>query len=349
MFERFTERSRQVVVLAQDEARALKHNYIGTEHLLLGLLREEEGLAARVLDSFDVDLGEVRAQIALITGEGDAFHSGQIPFTPRAKKVLELGLREALSLGHNYIGTEHILLGLVRENGGVAARILLEFDADPETVRERISALLERPFASGAIPPPRPMRRAHEPWEYRVEHLVAADAGALQAELDGLGREGWQFVAVLPEGESRQWIFKRPVRRGRTAAPDRRSDLHKQTFEQLLDSMAAARETAGNAGETEKAEAIGTLETRFERVLRDSLGVLAGWEGEGIDVAALTRPELLRVLEAYASTTGELVDLLVSRKERAIDQQRFEPASACRELVRRLRTLVEEIQATTAP
>ena len=109
LFERFTERARQVVVLAQDEARALKHNYIGTEHILLGLLREEEGLAARVLESLDITVEEVRAQVARIVGQGDEVTTGQIPFTPRAKKVLELALREALSLGHNYIGTEHIL------------------------------------------------------------------------------------------------------------------------------------------------------------------------------------------------------------------------------------------------
>jgi ATP-dependent Clp protease ATP-binding subunit ClpC len=145
LFERFTERARQVVVLAQDEARALKHNYIGTEHILLGLLREEEGLAARVLESLDITVEEVRAQIARIVGQGDEVTTGQIPFTPRAKKVLELALREALSLGHNYIGTEHILLGLVRENEGVAARILLDFDADAEKIRNEIIRMLSGP------------------------------------------------------------------------------------------------------------------------------------------------------------------------------------------------------------
>ncbi|HEY3461820.1 MAG TPA: ATP-dependent Clp protease ATP-binding subunit [Gaiellaceae bacterium] len=145
MFERFTERARQVVVLAQDEARALKHNYIGTEHILLGLLREEEGLAARVLESLDITVEEVRAQVARIVGPGDEVTTGQIPFTPRAKKVLELALREALSLGHNYIGTEHILLGLVRENEGVAARILLDFDADAEKIRNEIIRMLSGP------------------------------------------------------------------------------------------------------------------------------------------------------------------------------------------------------------
>ncbi len=142
MFERFTERARQVVVLAADEARALKHNYIGTEHILLGLLREEEGLAARVLGLLDITVEEVCAQVARIVGSGDEVTTGQIPFTPRAKKVLELALKEAQALGHDYIGTEHILLGLVRENEGVAARILLDFGADAERIRNEVIGML---------------------------------------------------------------------------------------------------------------------------------------------------------------------------------------------------------------
>ncbi len=149
MFERFTERARQVVVLAQEEARTLKHNYIGTEHILLGLLREEEGLAARVLEGLDITVEEVRSQVIRIVGAGEEVTSGQIPFTPRAKKVLELALREALSLGHNYIGTEHILLGLVRENEGVAARILADFDADSEKIRNEIIRMLSGPGGRG--------------------------------------------------------------------------------------------------------------------------------------------------------------------------------------------------------
>ena len=150
------------MVLAQDEARALKHNYIGTEHILLGLLREEEGLAARVLESLDITVEEVRAQVARIVGQGDEVTTGQIPFTPRAKKVLELALREALSLGHNYIGTEHILLGLVRENEGVAARILLDFDADAEKIRNEIIRMLSGPGRrqAGAGAPRERRRRA---------------------------------------------------------------------------------------------------------------------------------------------------------------------------------------------
>ena len=145
MFERFTRASPPGGRPRQEEARTLKHNYIGTEHILLGLLREEEGLAARVLESLDITVERVRAQVVRIVGSGEEVTSGQIPFTPRAKKVLELALREALSLGHNYIGTEHILLGLVRENEGVAARILLDFDADSEKIRNEVIRMLSGP------------------------------------------------------------------------------------------------------------------------------------------------------------------------------------------------------------
>jgi ATP-dependent Clp protease ATP-binding subunit ClpC len=154
MFERFTERARQVVVLAQEEARSLKHNYIGTEHLLLGLLREDEGVAARVFEKLDISVEEVRAAVVRIVGSGEEVPQGQIPFTPRAKKVLELALREALSLGHNYIGTEHILLGLIREEEGVATRILLDLDADPEKVRAEVMHLLSGPAARRGGPGP---------------------------------------------------------------------------------------------------------------------------------------------------------------------------------------------------
>jgi ATP-dependent Clp protease ATP-binding subunit ClpA len=145
MFEKFTERARQVVVLAQEEARLFKHNYIGTEHILLGLLREEEGLAARALFSMDVSVERVRAWIVKAIGVGEETHSGQIPFTPRAKKIFELALREALSLDHNYIGTEHILLGVIREHEGVAMRYLSENDLDSEKIRNEVIRMLSGP------------------------------------------------------------------------------------------------------------------------------------------------------------------------------------------------------------
>ena len=142
MFERFTDRARRVVVLAQEEARMLNHNYIGTEHILLGLIHEGEGVAAKGLESLGISLEAVRAQVEEIIGQGQQAPSGHIPFTPRAKKVLELSLREALQLGHNYIGTEHILLGLIREGEGVAAQVLVKLGADLTRVRQQVIQLL---------------------------------------------------------------------------------------------------------------------------------------------------------------------------------------------------------------
>ncbi|GAA3300950.1 ATP-dependent Clp protease ATP-binding subunit [Glutamicibacter nicotianae] len=142
MFERFTDRARRVVVLAQEEARMLNHNYIGTEHLLLGLIHEGDGVAAKALESLNISLGAVREQVQEIIGKGQQAPSGHIPFTPRAKKVLELSLREALQLGHNYIGTEHILLGLIREGEGVAAQVLVKLGADLGRVRQQVIQLL---------------------------------------------------------------------------------------------------------------------------------------------------------------------------------------------------------------
>src|SRR5512139_2868856 len=142
MFERFTDRARRVVVLAQEEARMLSHNYIGTEHILLGLIHEGEGVAAKALESLDISLEAVRAQVEEIIGQGQQAPSGHIPFTPRAKKVLELSLREALQLGHSYIGTEHILLGLIREGEGVAAQVLQKLGADLNRVRQQVIQLL---------------------------------------------------------------------------------------------------------------------------------------------------------------------------------------------------------------
>jgi len=142
MFERFTDRARRVVVLAQEEARMLNHNYIGTEHILLGLIHEGEGVAAKALESLGISLEAVRSQVEEIIGQGQQAPSGHIPFTPRAKKVLELSLREALQLGHNYIGTEHILLGLIREGEGVAAQVLMKLGADLSRVRQQVIQLL---------------------------------------------------------------------------------------------------------------------------------------------------------------------------------------------------------------
>jgi ATP-dependent Clp protease ATP-binding subunit ClpC len=156
MFERFTDRARRVVVLAQENARMLNHAYIGTEHLLLGLIHEGEGVAAVVLHDLGIDLDKVRANVEEIVGQGQQITTGHIPFTPRAKTVLDLCLREALQLGHNYIGTEHILMGLIREGEGVAAQILVKEGLELPRVRQAIIKKLtgyQHPSPSSNLPP----------------------------------------------------------------------------------------------------------------------------------------------------------------------------------------------------
>jgi ATP-dependent Clp protease ATP-binding subunit ClpC len=166
MFERFTDRARRVIVLAQEEARSLSHDHIGTEHLLLGLVHEGQGVACLVLDAMDISLPTVRAQVEEIIGRGTGAPSTiHIPITPRAKKVLELSLREALQMGHNYIGTEHILLGLIREGEGVGAQVLQRLGADLHRIRQNVIEILARDpgvtkpqtEAAGDRPPPVPL------------------------------------------------------------------------------------------------------------------------------------------------------------------------------------------------
>ena len=178
MFERFTDRARRVVVLAQEEARMLNHNYIGTEHILLGLIHEGEGVAAKALESMSISLEAVRQQVEEIIGQGQAAPTGHIPFTPRAKKVLELSLREALQLGHNYIGTEHILLGLIREGEGVAAQVLQKLGADLSRVRHTVIQLLQGYAGKGETTSPE----------------SAANAGQGSAVLDQFGRNLTQLA-----------------------------------------------------------------------------------------------------------------------------------------------------------
>ncbi len=196
MFERFTDRARRVVVLAQQEARLLNHNYIGTEHILLGLIHEGEGVAAKALESLGISLGAVRSQVEEIIGGGESSPSGHIPFTPRAKKVLELSLREALQIGHNYIGTEHILLGLIREGEGVAAQVLVSLGADLSRVRQRVVQLL--PGDSG-------------PW-----HQSAADDAV--ATTSGARIPGPEPSATL--SDETRWVLSRvrPLMRDNEAA-----------------------------------------------------------------------------------------------------------------------------------
>jgi ATP-dependent Clp protease ATP-binding subunit ClpC len=210
MFERFTDEARQVVVHAQDEARALGHTWIGTEHLLLGLLRGASTVAARVLEELEVEIDEVRAEVTRIVGvkpQSGAPVTGQIPFTPRAKKVLELSLREALSLGSRNIDTEHILLGLTRENDGVGAEILRDLAATDDVIRDRTVRQLSgrgrrrRARASGR-------QRTPDRWEYRIERPEPPDRLSTES-LNTLGADGWELVAAVPAELGGGLVFKR--------------------------------------------------------------------------------------------------------------------------------------------
>ena len=360
MFERFTERARQVVVLAQDEARALRHNYIGTEHILLGLLREEEGLAARVLESLDITVEEVRAQVARIVGKGDAVASGQIPFTPRAKKVLELSLREALSFGHNYVGTEHILLGLVRENEGVAARVLLDFDADDEKIRDEIVRMISGPnySPSSNVPvwSPRPVRRGLLKWEYQVLSLPS-DAHGRQEELTELGRQGWQLVTVVPSDGGLHWVFQRPPGSdiGRDITEQARlvaqraqvaQEIRARTIKDFRVWIVVAKERALTDNDSERASLIDGLEHHFNRLFDRTIKDIGSATGADPDES----PDVISLVaqvEDGTLTVGTVVDLVARAKEAAIEAQQFERAAQWRVQERELVNLLTEIRQIT--
>jgi len=192
VFERFTDRARRVVVLAQDEARMLNHDYIGTEHLLLGLIGEGEGVAARALESLGISLDAVRQQVEQVIGRGEQAPSGHIPFTPRAKKVMELALREANDLGHSYIGTEHILLGLIREGDGVAAGVLTGLGADRPRVRQQVTQLLGGRAGKGA---PGAGSRLGKRARTRLLEDALAQIGSLDQRLAAIER----WVGMRPD------------------------------------------------------------------------------------------------------------------------------------------------------
>ena len=211
MFERFTDRARRVVVLAQEEARMLNHNYIGTEHVLLGLIHEGEGVAAKALESLGISLEAVRQQVEEIIGRGQSLVAGQVPFTPRAKKVLELSLREALALGHHYIGTEHLLLGLLREGEGVAAQVLAGLGADHARVRERVLGLLTSP------------REQADLQTQLVADLVSAAEGLTQVRRHkeaAFDAGDLDRAAALRDRENQLLAGKLRLERQLTASPD---------------------------------------------------------------------------------------------------------------------------------
>jgi ATP-dependent Clp protease ATP-binding subunit ClpC len=217
VFERFTDRARRAVVLALEEARFLNHSYIGTEHLLLGLIHEGEGVAAMALESLGISLEAVRAEVPKVVGRGKQPPTGHIPFTPRAKKVLELSLREAKQLGHDYIGTEHILLGLIREGEGVAAQVLFKVGASLDRVRQQVIQLLSGyTGGEGAAEPagtrtrlvhmtvPAELREAEEQLvQVRREKMAAVHRGDVE-QAAGLGHKERRLLTRLAE-QQRAW------------------------------------------------------------------------------------------------------------------------------------------------
>ncbi len=231
MLERFTDRARKVVVLAQEEARRLDHNYIGTEHILLGLIREGNGVAARTLESLEISLDAVRQQVEEIIGQGQQAPSGHIPFTPRAKKVLELSLRESQQLGHTYIGTEHILLGLIREGDGVAAQVLVKLGADLNRVRQQVIQLLAGRAAAGPGPGP----------DVRLE-LIEQQLTAIERQLTAIERR----VGIRPDTSDLDEQIE-------VARTEKQAAIDAQDFEQAV--LLRHRETqllAAKAGRQEQ-------------------------------------------------------------------------------------------------
>jgi len=278
MFERFTDRARRAVVLAEEEARALHHNYIGTEHILLGLIGEGEGVAAQALESLGISLDGVRQQVEQIIGQGQQEPwSGQIPYTPRAKKVLELALREAKQLHHNYIGTEHILLGLLRERDGVAAQTLTALGADLNSVRQQVIQLLHGYQGQRPLTMPAGARFGQSRWKVRGRHAeirehVEAIGSQLAAIEQRLG--GGPEIGDL----DRQIGQARRAKEAAAGAEDYETAAAQRDRERQLLADRAARQAEWAAAHPELssvAEALHRLSDEVSRLrgLLDELGI----------------------------------------------------------------------------
>ncbi len=347
MFERFTDRARRVVVLAQEEARLLNHNYIGTEHILLGLIHEGEGVAARALESMGISLESVRSQVVEIIGQGSQAPSGHIPFTPRAKKVLELSLREALQLGHNYIGTEHILLGLIREGEGVAAQVLQQLGAELHKVRQTVIQLLSGVQGEEATP------SGHPGGSGRSESSASSSGSTV---LDQFGRNMTQLarerkldpvIGRATEIERVMQVLSRRTKNnpvlvgepgvGKTAiveglaqrivdgnVPDTLTDKHLYTLD--LGALVAGSRYRGDFEERLK-KVLKEIRTRGDIILFiDEIHTLVGaGAAEGaIDAASILKPMLARgELQTIGATTLEEYRKYLE-KDSALER-RFQP------------------------
>src|SRR6266496_3868700 len=341
MFERFTDRARRVVVLAQEEARLLNHNYIGTEHILLGLIHEGEGVAAKALESLGISLEAVRAQVEEIIGQGQSAPTGHIPFTPRAKKVLELSLREALQLGYNYIGTEHILLGLIREGEGVAAQVLVKLGADLSRVRQQVIQLLSG-YAGKEGAPAGPAGEGAQPQGSLVLDQFGRNLTQLAREgkLDpviGREKEIERVMQVLSRRTKNNPVLIGEPGVGKTAVveglaqkivkgevPETIKD--KQLYTLDLSALVAGSRYRGDFEERLK-KVLKEIRTRGDIILFiDELHTLVGaGAAEGaIDAASILKPMLARgELQTIGATTLE--EYRKHLEKDAALEQRFQP------------------------
>ena len=352
MFERFTDRARRVVVLAQEEARLLNHNYIGTEHILLGLIHEGEGVAAKALESLGISLEAVRQQVEEIIGQGGSSPSGHIPFTPRAKKVLELSLREALQLGHNYIGTEHILLGLIREGEGVAAQVLVKLGADLSRVRQQVIQLLSGypgPTGTGSQTPAAPGEKASTgggSGDAASGSLVLDQFGrnftqlAREKKLDpviGREKETERMMQVLSRRTKNNPVLVGEPGVGKTAIVEGLAQeiaagnvpetlLNKQLYTLDLGALVAGSRYRGDFEERLK-KVLKEIKTRGDIILFiDEIHTLVGaGAAEGaIDAASILKPMLARgELQTIGATT--LDEYRKHLEKDAALERRFQP------------------------
>ncbi|HEY0902934.1 MAG TPA: ATP-dependent Clp protease ATP-binding subunit, partial [Marmoricola sp.] len=340
MFERFTDRARRVVVLAQEEARMLSHNYIGTEHILLGLIHEGDGIAAKALESLGISLEGVRAQVEEIIGQGQQAPSGHIPFTPRAKKVLELSLREALQLGHNYIGTEHILLGLIREGEGVAAQVLQKLGADLNRVRQQVIQLLsgyqgKEAQTAGTAPEAAPSSSLVLD-QFGRNYTQAAKEGKLDPVI-GREKEIERVMQVLSRRTKNNPVLIGEPGVGKTACVEGlaqsivRGDVpetlkDKQIYSLDLGALVAGSRYRGDFEERLK-KVLKEIKTRGDIILFiDELHTLVGaGAAEGaIDAASILKPMLARgELQTIGATT--LDEYRKYLEKDAALERRFQP------------------------
>jgi ATP-dependent Clp protease ATP-binding subunit ClpC len=341
MFERFTDRARRVIVLAQDEAKLLNHNFIGTEHILLGLIHEGEGVAAKALESLGIALEAVRAQVEEIIGQGQQVPTGHIPFTPRAKKVLELSLREALQMNHSYIGTEHILLGLIREGEGVAAQVLIKLGADLSRVRSTVLQLITgyqgREASMAGAPETGPDKATSQILDQFGRNLTQAARENLLDPVIGRTQEIERVMTVLSRRTKNNPVLIGEPGVGKTAVVEGlsqaivRGDVpetlrDKQIYTLDLGALVAGSRYRGDFEERLK-KVLKEIKTRGDIMLFiDEIHTLVGaGAAEGaIDAASILKPMLARgELQTIGATT--LDEYRKHFEKDAALERRFQP------------------------